>query len=114
MWEIIAAAVLCIFACLGFVAFVRALVFKICKPENDNTYIVIKADETTQDIEYILRSWWAKVKWTKKLTPNSIIIADNGLNEEQIKICRLICNECEMFRLCTPIEVYKILEEKNT
>ncbi len=114
MWEIIAAAVLCIFGSLGFVAFVKALIFKIYKPENENTYIVIKADESTKDIEYILRSWWAKVKWSKKIAPHSIIIADNGLDKEQIKICHLMCNECKMFKLCTPIELYKIFKEKNT
>ena len=36
MWEIIAAAGLCAFAIFGFVAFLKILIFKIYKPENEN------------------------------------------------------------------------------
>lgn len=108
MWEIIAAATLCLFAIIGFVAFVKALIFKIYKPKNKNAYIVLDAQKSNEDIEYTLRSWAARIKWLGAAAPDSVIIVDNGLNKESREICRLICRESELFKICTPIELYKI------
>lgn len=108
MWEIISAAVLCLFALMGFVALVKYLIFKIYKPKNEDAYIVLNHQENCEDIEYTLRSWAARVRWLGNAAPDSIIIVDNGLNKEQREICRLICNESEIFKICTPIELYKI------
>lgn len=109
MWEIIAAAALCVFSIIGFVAFVRALIFLIYKPKNENAYIVFKGNETSpSDIEYTLRSWAARAKWLGRTAPDSIIIVDSGLDDESREICRLICRENELFKICTPVELYKI------
>lgn len=107
MWEIIAAATLCMFAIIGFVASVKALIFKIFKPKYENTYILINIHEDTEDLEYTLRSWAQRIKWLGRAAPNGIIIVDNGLNKENREICRLICRESELFKLCTPVELYK-------
>lgn len=109
MWEIIAAAVLCTFALVGFVAFIKALIFLICKPKSENTYIVFKGKKThSQDIEYTLRSLGARAKWLGGVGADNIIIVDSGLSKEQKEICRLLCNESELYKICTPKEVYEI------
>lgn len=109
MWEIIAAAVLCVFALAGFVAFIKALIYLICKGKSENAYIVIKGNKgQSHDIEYTLRSLEAKAKWMGKAPFDSIIIVDYGLSEEQREICRLLCNESEMYKICSPDELCEI------
>lgn len=56
MQEIIAAALLCVFATLGFVAFIKGLIFRIYKPQNEKSYIILDFEENKNDLEYTLRS----------------------------------------------------------
>lgn len=114
MWEIIAAAILCIFATLGFVDFIKALIFKVYKPQNENSYIILDIKNNTADLEYTLKSYLAKAMWSPKNAPRSIIIVDNGIDDEQMKICKMICRENEIFKICTPLELYRIFYKKNT
>ncbi len=114
MWEIIAAAFLCIFATLGFVDFIKALIFKVYKPQNENSYIVLDIKNNTADLEYTLKSYLAKAMWSPKNAPQSIIIVDNGIDDEQMKICKMICRENEIFKILTPLELYRIFYKKNT
>lgn len=114
MWEIIAAAFLCIFATLGFVNFIKALIFKVYKPQNENSYIILDIKNNTADLEYTLKSYLAKAMWSPKNAPQRIIIVDNGIDDEQMKICKMICRENEIFKILTPLELYRIFYKKNT
>lgn len=114
MWEIIAAALLCIFATLGFVAFIKGLIFRIYKPQNEKAYIILDIKDNTIDLEYTLRSYMEKAMWSAKNAPENIIIMNNNLSHEQMKICRMLSVENEIFRICTPLELYRIFSEKNT
>lgn len=114
MQEIIAAALLCVFATLGFVAFIKGLIFRIYKPQNEKSYIILDFEENKNDLEYTLRSYLKKATWSPKNAPENIIILDNGMSKEQMRICRMVCRENEIFRICTPLELYGIFYKKNT
>ncbi len=114
MCEIIAATILCILATLGFVTLIKSLIFKICKPKNGNAYVVLDINKTSDDTEFILRSWETRIRWLSKTDIRNIIIVDSGINNEQRKICQLMCKECEIFKLCTPEELYRIIYKKIT
>lgn len=111
MWEIISATLLCLFAIFGFVAFLKALIFKIYKPENKNAYLILNNLQKNEDLEYTLRSWIKRTEWWGKSAPDKIIIVDNNLNDEQKKICRYFCRESNIFRILTIDEVYEILKK---
>ena len=111
MWEIISATILCLFAIFGFVAFVKALIFKIYKPKNESEYLIIDFKGKPEDVEYTLRSRLSHARWIGKSAPENIIIIDKGLSAEERKICNLICNETEIIKICTPAELYKFLEK---
>lgn len=98
MWEIIAAAFLCVFATLGFVDFIKALIFKVYKPQNENSYIILDIKNNTADLEYTLKSYLAKAMWSPKNAPRSIIIVDNGIDDEQMKICKMICRKMKSLK----------------
>ena len=108
MWEIIAAALLCIFATLGFVDFIKGIIFRVYKPQKEKSYIILDIEDNATDLEYNLRCHLEKAKWSPKNAPKNIIILDNGLSPEQIKICKNLCNENDLFRICTPLELYRI------
>lgn len=110
MWEIISATIMCLFAIFGFVAFIKTMIFKIYKPKNENSYLILNYKGNAEDIEYTLRSWEARIKWFGKTAPNRIFIVDNGLKQEEKEICRLFCKESCLFKLCTVEELYEILE----
>lgn len=114
MWEIIAAALLCIFATFGFVAFIKGLIFKVYKPKNEKTYIILDIKDNFSDLEYTLKSHIEKAMWSPENALKNIIIIDNGLSTEQMKICRMVCKENEMIRICTPLELYRMFYKKNT
>lgn len=111
MWEIIAAAGLCAFAIFGFVAFLKILIFKIYKPENENTYLIVDFKSSADDIEYTLRSRINRIKWMGKAAPERIIILDKNISEEERKIISLICKEYEMIKILKPSELYEILKK---
>jgi len=90
------------------------LIFKIYKPKTENAYIVLDAQENPDDLEYVLRCWEARARWLIKDNACCIIIVDKGLSNEQRKICRFMCRESEIFKLCTPTELYRIFQKKNT
>lgn len=114
MWEILQATILCLFAALGVVAFVKALILKILKPKLNEAYIVFKPNKSSGDIEYALRSLEARCRWSGSSSTHSIIIVDSGLTPEQRRICLLMCRESELYQICTPIELYKIFAKKTT
>ncbi len=111
MWEIISATLICLFAVFGFVAFLKALIFKIYKPENENAYLILNRLEECDDLEYTLRSWIKRAEWLGKSAPDRIIIVNKNLNEEQKRICRYFCRESNIFRIMTLEELYETLEK---
>ncbi len=110
MWEIISAAILCLFSVFGFVAFVKALIFKIYKPKNENAYLILNIEEC-EDIEYTLRSWIKRAEWMGKVAPDKIIMVDKNLSDEQKRIFRYFCRESDILRILTPQELYELLEK---
>lgn len=110
MWEIIAAALLCIFAVFGFVASMKALVFSICKSDNQNACVILDAKELNKETEFILLSWAQRAKWLGKNSFESIVIVDNGLNTESREICLKFCKENPLFKICTPTELLEIFK----
>ncbi len=110
MWEIISATFLCLFAIFGFVAFVKTLIFKIYKPQKENALLIINYNDECEDIEYTLRSWQKRIQWMGKAAPDRIIIVDNGLSAEQNEIFRRLCAESEVFKIYTPGELKKVME----
>ncbi|MBQ7385890.1 MAG: hypothetical protein IJW04_05205 [Ruminococcus sp.] len=111
MWEIISAALVCLLAIFGLVAFIKALIFKIYKPENENAHLIIKFNEESEDVEYTLRSWIKRAEWMGKAAPDRIIIVNHNLSDEQKRICRYFCRESDIFRILTPSELYELLEK---
>lgn len=108
MWEFIAGALICIFAILGFVALLNTLIFKIYKTKGKNAYIVLDSKSLSEDTEYTLRSWAQRLNWLGRCSVENIIIVDNGLSKESREICRMICRENPLFKICTSAELYKI------
>lgn len=111
MWEIISATLVCLFTIFGLVAFLKALIFKIYKPESENSYLIIKFNEESQDIEYTLRSWIKRAEWMGKAAPNRIIIVNHNLSDEQKRICRYFCRESDIFLILKPEELYETLKK---
>ena len=111
MWEIISATLICIFSIFGFVAFLKALIFKIYKPENQNAYLILNRLEECEDLEYTLRSWIKHAEWLGKSAPDKIYIVDKNLSDEQKKICRYFCRESNIFRILTVRELYETLKK---
>ena len=111
MWEIISAALVCVFAIFGFVAFIKTLVFKIYKPKKESAYLILSYDEECEDLEYSLRSWIKRSEWLGKATPDRIIVTDKNLTCEQKRICRYFCGESDILRIMTPEELYETLKK---
>lgn len=115
MWEIIAAVSVVFFAIIGFVTFIRTIIFRLYKPKSENSMLIIGTkDKSTEDIEYTLISWAQRVKWLGKGALNSIIIADSGLDTESKEICRRICKEYEFMQVVEVSELCDIICKKNT
>ena len=110
MWEIIAAILLCAFAIFGFVAFLKVLVFNICKPKSKKARIILDAEELNTETEYTLLSLAQRVKWLGRNTFENIIIIDNGLNDESREICQKFCRENPLFKICTTKELLEIFD----
>lgn len=111
MWEFLSAAILCVFATFGFVAFLKTLIIKIYKPKNEHAYLILKYTKECEDIEYTVRSWQKHSQWLGKSAPDSIIILEDNLSKEQKEICRLLENESEFIKIIKTSELYELIKK---
>ena len=86
MTDIITMVLLAFLASFGLLALVFCIMGSICSEKEQNTYILIPADDKTTDLEIKIRYAKFKLKFLPGREEKYIIILDNGLDEFLLEI----------------------------
>lgn len=100
-------------ALYGFTELVRKLIFSFYKPKNQSWYMIINlAENSVEDIEFVLRSFCEKAGWSRN-PPKRVILLDNSQNPVAKKICRCISKEYGFLEIASAQELYGIITDNK-
>ncbi len=103
--------ILIFFALLGFVELIRFLIFRLYKSKSDHTVMLITpAKNKQEDIEFILRSCVAKVRWMGHSAPELVVCLDKGMDIETKSICKKVCDEYDFMSILTPSQLLELMK----
>lgn len=69
-------------------------------------YMVVPIKGHDESAEYVLRSAVNFARWNRM--NNSIIVVNNHMDEDTLKICRELCADMEEVTICTPEQAQEI------
>ncbi len=103
-----------VFLISGFCDFIKFIIQKTQKHQNHNeTLLISPITNRDENVEFILRSTIGKVRWSLKNQPQKIIFLDCGIDENERKICEIICNDYEYAELWNKKELKEYIDKIN-
>lgn len=114
MADVITGLMLVILSLTGAVSLIRFFLFRFYKSKEDKTIMLITpALNSSDDIEYTLRSCAAKVRWMGKVRPYRVICLDKGMDQTTREICTRICSEYDFITIMNTEQLNQLFEDKK-
>lgn len=99
VWNIL----LVLLAALGLTEVIRILVLKITTTgRSGRMVVIIPVSGHHDDIEYVLRSAAQRLKWMDGQKDVQIYCLDYGMDNETLRICRLVSAEYGFMKIVQP------------
>ncbi len=113
MAKAIFVTILTILAVIGLADLIRLLSAWILSGSGRQYIVsVIPCKGNEEEIEYIVKSAYSRLKEQYRCKECRIIIADSGIDPKTRKICEQLCHDIDGVILCEGHDVRNILQEK--
>lgn len=114
MADVITGLLVVILSLAGAVSLIKFLIFRFYRSKEDKTIMLITpAFNSSDDIEYALRSCAAKVRWMGKVRPYRVICLDKGMDKTTREICARICSEYDFITIMDTEQLNRFFEESK-
>ncbi len=98
----------------GIVCTAYIIILKIFKTgTRGSTVLVLDGNDDSGEIGSVLYGAYLRMNILGEISNGKIIIADSGLSEEQLALCRKITGECGNIEICKIGDLPDFLQERK-